>query len=332
MSLDSPDFTFDPRKIRLLKEVARLGTVAATASALHLTPSAVSQQLAGLSREVGVPLLERHGRGVTLTGQARLLLSHADAVQEQLELTRAALSSWSGGSVGEVRIGALATGMGALVGPAIARLRHERPALSIRAVEVDGEDAVAMLDVGDLDVIINSNFLGAPTRHDARYHRIDLLTDVLDAVLPAGHPLADTRGVRLADLAGEVWVGADPRDSCGHVVTGACAAAGFVPDTRHRCKEWDAVAALVSAGAGVALIPRLAGPLRQKNVVICPILGQPAARVLFVLVRAGRQFDPATSTVLDALQAIAAIRPDRIAPRAVDERRSAIEIDPPQYL
>lgn len=272
----------------------------------------MSQQLAGLSRELGVPLLERHGRGVALTGQARLLLLHADAVQEQLELTRAALASWSSGSVGEVRIGALSTGIGALVAPAIARLRTERPSLVLSATEVDGQDAVSLLDAGELDVIISSDFLGAPTRQDARYHRVDLITDVLDAVLPAGHPLANPEGIRLADLSDEVWIGADPRDSCGHIVTGVCATAGFVPDIRHRCKEWDAVAALVSAGAGVALIPRLAGPLRAKDVVICPVLGQPAARMLFVLARAGTHLDPGTAAVVEVLQDIAEGRSDGV--------------------
>jgi len=317
MAINSPDFTIDLRKIRLLRELARLGTVAAAAAALHLTPSAVSQQLAGLSRELGVPLLERNGRGVTLTGQARLLLSHAEAVQEQLELTRTALSSWSTGNVGEVRIGSLATGIGALVGPAIARLGTERPSLAVRTWEADGEAALALLDAGELDVIITTDFLGAPTRQDARYHRTDLIVDVLDAVMPLGHPLANPRGVRLEDLAGEVWVGADPGDSCGHIVTGVCAVAGFVPDTRHHCKEWDAVAALVAAGAGVALIPRLAFPLRQRDVLICPVLGQPAARLLFTLTRAGTQLDPGTAAVIELLREIASLRPDGITAPAV---------------
>lgn len=305
MAIPSQDFTIDLRKLRLLRELDRRGTVAATAAAMHLTPSAVSQQLAGLSRELGVPLLERRGRGVVLTGQARLVLTHADAVQQQLEMARSALASWSEGTVGEVRIGSLATGIAALVAPAMARLRNERPDLVVKTTECDGDEALAMLDAGELDLIIASDFLGAPPRSDARYHRIDLVVDVMDAVLPAGHPLADPNGVSLADLAGEVWVGAEPGDSCSHITAGVCSAAGFVPDTRHHCKEWDAVAALVAAGAGVALIPRLAYPLRQKNLEICPVVGQPASRVLFALVGAGSQVDPGTSAVLDMLQAVA---------------------------
>jgi len=90
----SRDFTIDLRRLRVLRELDQRGTVAATAAALHLTPSAVSQQLAALAREMGVPLLERRGRGVRLTGQARLLLEHAGAVQAQLERARADLAAW----------------------------------------------------------------------------------------------------------------------------------------------------------------------------------------------------------------------------------------------
>src|SRR6185437_328922 len=105
----SRDFTIDLRRLRVLRELEQRGTVAATASALHLTPSAVSQQLAGLSREVGAQLLEKHGRGVRLTGQARVLLSHATVVQEQLERARADLAAWQEGELGEVRVAAMST-------------------------------------------------------------------------------------------------------------------------------------------------------------------------------------------------------------------------------
>src|SRR3954469_9785348 len=103
----SRDFIFDLRRLRVLRTLEQRGTVAAAAEALHLTPSAVSQQLAGLSRDVGVQLLEKHGRGVRLTGQARVLLSHATVVQGQLELARADLASWQDGVLGQVTVAGL---------------------------------------------------------------------------------------------------------------------------------------------------------------------------------------------------------------------------------
>src|SRR6195952_6123451 len=115
MRPSSRDFTIDVRRLRVLREVERRGTVSAAAGALHLTPSAVSQQLAGLSRDLGVPLLVKQGRGVRLTGQAHVLLEHAALVEEQLDRARADLEAWGEGIVGHGKVGGLSTGIAALV-------------------------------------------------------------------------------------------------------------------------------------------------------------------------------------------------------------------------
>jgi DNA-binding transcriptional LysR family regulator len=306
------DFTVDWRKLRLLHELDRRGTIAATAEAMHLTPSAVSQQLAGLARDIGVPLLERRGRTVVLTGQARLLLDHAEGMRELAERARAALDAWADGTVGHVRVGSLSTGITALVAPAIVRLAGDRPGLTVRVSEQEPGDALDLLDSGELEIAVTVDFPGAPARQDARYRRADLIADVMDAVVPLGHPLASRPAVDLTELAGEVWVGAAESDACRHIVTGICAAAGFAPDIQHYCREWDAVAALVAAGVGVSLIPRSAQPLRPRLAVL-PVVGAPASRLLYALVRAGTEQDPGTAAVLGALSAVAAERPDGIA-------------------
>jgi DNA-binding transcriptional LysR family regulator len=314
------DFTVDWRKLRLLHELDRRGTIAATAEAMYLTPSAVSQQLAGLARDIGVPLLERRGRTVVLTGQARVLLSYAEGMRELAERTRAALDGWEDGTVGHVRVGALATGITTLAAPAIARLRQERPSLIVRVSEQEPVEALELLDGGEVEIAVTVDYPGAPSRQDARYRRIDLIDDVMDAVVPADHPLAGRRSVELAELAGETWVGAAASDACGHIVTGICAASGFAPDVRYYCREWDAVAALVAAGAGVALIPRSAQPLRPRGLAVLPVAGTPATRLLFALVRAGSEQDPGTAATLDALSAVAIVRPDGVRDRPRSDR------------
>jgi DNA-binding transcriptional LysR family regulator len=306
------DFTVDWRKLKLLHELDRRGTIAATAEAMYLTPSAVSQQLAALAREVGVPLLERRGRSVVLTGQARVLLAHAEEMRELAERTRAALDAWSEGTEGYVRVGSLATGIAALVGPAIVRLRGERPGLTIRVSEQEPDEALDLLDAGELEIAVTVDYPGAPAREDARYRRVDLISDVMDAVVPAGHPLAGQPTVSLTELACDVWVGAAASDACGHIMTGICATAGFSPDVQYHCREWDAVAALVAAGVGVALIPRSAQPLRPRGLAVIPVVGAPATRLLFALTRAGTEQDPGTRAALEALEAVAAARPDGV--------------------
>lgn len=305
MTSVSRDFTIDLRRLRVLRELEQRGTVAATAVALHLTPSAVSQQLAGLSREVGVPLLEKHGRGVRLTGQARVLLQHAVVVHEQLERARADLAAWDTGSIGEVRIGSLTTGITSLVAPAFALLRSERPGLVVRISEAEPPEIFTALDAGDLDVVVSSDYPDGPARHDPRYHRVDLLADAMDVVLPVGHHLASTDGVRLSAFAAECWVGSDAGDPCSQILMAVCAAAGFSPDITHRSKEWGAVAAMVAAGCGVALVPRLAQPLPVEGLVACPVVGSPASRQIFAAVRAGAQHDAVIAAVLETLGTVA---------------------------
>ena len=163
------------------------------------------------------------------------------------------------------------------------------------------------LDLGDLDVIVASDYPDGPPRNDPRYHRVDLLEDPMDVVLPTGHPLARSQGIRLETLASEAWVGSVVGDPCSQIMQAVCAAAGFSPDIAHRCDEWSAVGALVAAGCGVALIPRLAQPL-PDDVVVCPVVGTPATRQIFAAVRAGAQSDQVVAAVLETLSAVAAER------------------------
>jgi DNA-binding transcriptional LysR family regulator len=306
----SRDFIFDLRRLRVLRTLEQRGTVAAAAEALHLTPSAVSQQLAGLSRDVGVQLLEKHGRGVRLTGQARVLLSHATVVQGQLELARADLASWQDGVLGQVTVAGLSTAISGVVAPAIGELRMSRPSLDIRVMEEEPPTLFSRLDAGEVDIAIAADYRDAPSRHDPRYHRVDLITDIMDVVVPQGHPLANVNGVKLSDFAAEPWVGTGLDNPCAQIMLAVCAVAGFSPDVRHHCTEWDAVAALVAAGAGVALVPRLAQPLRQAGLVVCPVRGTTASRTIFAAVRSGAQNDPSTAVVLDTLRGVAARHPD----------------------
>jgi DNA-binding transcriptional LysR family regulator len=298
----SRDFTIDLRRLRILRELEQRGTVAATAAALHLTPSAVSQQLAALARELGVPVLERRGRGVRLTGQARLLLEHAGVVQAQLERARADLAAWDEGQLGFVTIGGFSTAIAGLVVPAMRQLAGARPGIRLTVVEAEPPDIFTRLDTGDIDVAIAVDHRRGPSRQDGRYARVDLLADPLDAVLRPDHPAADAGGVRLTDLAADPWISGNPGDFCSEVILALCATAGFSPAVRHHSNDWQTIAALVAAGAGVALIPRLAQPLHQDGLVVCPVREHHAVRNIFAAVRAGAERDPVLSVVLDELR------------------------------
>src|SRR3954451_18855504 len=134
-------FMVDLRRLRALRAVADHGTLAAAADALHLTPSAVSQQLSGLERDVGHPLLEPSGRSVRLTPAAHVLLGHADALFAQLERMEGDLAAQGRTARGELRLGGFPTALAGLLAPAAQALRKTAPQVNIRVHEAETDEA-----------------------------------------------------------------------------------------------------------------------------------------------------------------------------------------------
>ncbi|MHC3470406.1 LysR substrate-binding domain-containing protein [Streptomyces sp. 7R007] len=303
----SRPFTVDLRRLAVLREVQRRGTLARAAEALHLTPSAVSQQLATLAREVGAPLTERDGRGVRLTGQARVLLAHADVIAAQLERARADLAAYGEGGRGSVTIGCFSSAILGLLPEVLAQLGERLPDVRVDVVEAEPPDLFTALDAGQVDVAVAVDFAAAPPHTDVRYERVDLCADVLDLVVPAGHRLAGRERVRLRELAREAWIVGAAESCCGAVARSVCAAAGFTPEIRHAVNDWGALAALVEAGQGVALIPRLVREVyAHRRVTVLPTKGEAPSRNVFAAVRAGAEADPVLSAVLNRLRHAAA--------------------------
>lgn len=294
----------DLRRLRALRELADRGTIAATADALHLTPSAVSQQLAALEREVGQPLLEPNGRTVRLTPAATAVLAHADALFSEVERMDATLAALAGGAVGDVRMGAFSTAIRGLIVPAVALLHERAPGLRPVVRDLEAPEVFDAIALGDLDVGISMEHGRAPARDDERFARFDLMRDVLDVALPADHALAGD-DLALHELAGEEWIVPPDGWSCEDVIRVSCSAAGFTPRVAHRSHDWTAIMALVGAGLGVAVVPRLAQDPPPPGVVIRRLHGEPAARHLFITCRRGGEEHPATGAVIAAIQDVA---------------------------
>ncbi|MEU6119513.1 LysR family transcriptional regulator [Streptomyces sp. NPDC047117] len=297
---------WDIKKLRILRTLGELGTVTATAEALHMTPSAVSQQLTGLAKQLGVTLLQAHGRRVRLTDAAHLVLRHADAVFAQLERADAELLGYLQGEVGEVQVGAFSTAIPALVVPAVERLRKTHPGLVVRVREAEAAEAYELLSEGSVDLAL-SLAAHAPTPRDPKFARLSLLADPLDVALPAGHPLAAEPGLRLADLAGEPWI-FGRSGPWSEITTTVCENAGFVPEQAHAAADWAAILSMVAAGMGVALVPRMAmRPERGGAGVAVRVLhaDQPRRHVV-AAVRRGAEDAPGMSRALAALHQAAA--------------------------
>ena len=296
---------WDVKKLRILRTLRDRGTVTETAEVLLMTPSAVSQQLTNLARQLGVPLLEAQGRRVRLTDAAHLVLRHAEVVFAQLERADAELAGYLLGEAGEVRIGAFSTAVPALVVPAVRLLRaDDRPGPDVRVREAEAAQAYELLLSGDVDLAL-SLAAHAPTAADPRFALFPLLSDPLDVALPLGHRLARTPGLRLADLSREPWIfgGSGP---WSQITTAACEAAGFVPEQAHSAAGWTAILAMVEAGMGIALVPRMASRERSDAVVIRVLETDRPRRHVVAAVRQGAERGPAVARVLSALGEVAA--------------------------
>lgn len=298
-------FMIDLVHLRTLRELRERGTVTATGAALHMTPSAVSQQIAALSRVVGAPLLVRHGRRVRLTPQATILLGHAELVHAQLEQAQADLAAFDAGEVGVVGVAAFATAIKALVVPALSALARARPRLALTVDEVEAPDCFSRLDAGLVDIVVTVDYALGPSRVDPRYHRTTLCRDPLRAVVPREHRLARDRHVDITDLASEGWIVGTDGHPCFDITMAAYVAACLTPRIVHRTNDWGAVTALVAGGAGVALVPALALDKDQQGIVALTVRPNEPARNIYAAVRKGSENAPHIAAVLGALQAVA---------------------------
>jgi DNA-binding transcriptional LysR family regulator len=295
----------DLRRLRLLRELNQRGTIAAVADALQFTPSAVSQQLAMLEREAGVPLLERAGRGVRLTDAALGLVDHADALLERAAVAEADLAAAAGTVAGRGRIAGFQSVLLRIIIPAITALARDAPGLRCEAIEAEPEVALPALALGDIDLVVGDEWQHQPLRLPEGVERHELLRDPVNVVLPARHPVARRHqgAVPLAELAGEAW-------STGHVgiaweemTQRTCRGlGGFDPDIRHRANDATISLALVARGLAVTLLPDLPLPKRYPGITVRPIAEGSVSREIFAATRTADAARPSTQALVAAMR------------------------------
>ena len=299
------------RRLRLLHELHERGTIAAVADALQFTPSAVSQQLALLEREAGVPLLERAGRGVRLTDAALVLVDHADALLEHAELAEADLAAAAGTVTGRGRIAGFRSVMLWLALPAVEALARDAPRLRCEVIEAEPEQALPALALGDIDLVLGDEWQHHPRRLPQGVQRHDLLRDRVNVVLPAGHPATrrHENAVPLAELAGEAWTTGHAGMGWEEMTQRTCRElGGFDPDIRHRANDATISLALVARGLAVTLLPDLPMLGVEPGVAVRPIAEGSVSRAIFAATRSADAARPSTQALLAAVRdAVAAL-------------------------
>ncbi|UCM86687.1 LysR family transcriptional regulator [Streptomyces marincola] len=306
-------------RLRVLHAISQHGSVSAAAGALHVTTSAVSQQMAKLEREAGQRLLAKNGRGVRLTDAGRLLSEHAGRILAQVELAHADLEAQHGRAVGELLVGAFATAARGLFPRALAALRAGHPRLEPRLREMEPQDALRELDRGALDLAVVLDWYNRPLAVPGGLSRQALLDDVADVAMPDDHPLARRDRVDLEDFADDPWVSWPPGAVCHEWLLFTLRGRGIEPRVTHTAAEHHTQLALIAAGLGVAVAPRLGRAPVPAGVAVVPVR-RTITRRLYAVWRAGDDRRPSVAAAVGALRAAA---------RSVAQDQEAIDATAP---
>ncbi len=295
----------DSRRLRVLLEVAHSGSLAAAADELGYTPSAVSQQIRALEREVGTVVLERRGRGVALTEPGRALAGHAQRIVDALAAAEAEVEAIAGLRAGGLRFGWFSTAGAIVVPRAIARFRERHPEIELLLEEADPDECAHRLAEGELDLAVVYEFaLDEPLPSELRLMR--LLEDRLHIALPPDHRLADRRRIQMAELSDEAWIQGVRHGSTLATLPAACREAGFEPHIAFKTDDPMAWQGLVAAGVGVAVIPQLTLPTARPDIAVRELDAPSLVRNVSVAMPRGRYCPPAVDAMALALREVAA--------------------------
>jgi DNA-binding transcriptional LysR family regulator len=289
-------YMLDARKLRMLAELDRLGTIAAVARELRLTAPGVSMQLATLEREVGLQLTVRTGRTVTLTPAGRLLASHGHEIVDRISLAEMEVAALREGAAGLYRVAAFPSAMRTLVAGAWRSLADGRGSgIQLRATELEPQDALAALVAGEVELAVIHSYsnISEGELPGVQASRIAIEPVWLATRAPGGS--ADLRDYSSVD-----WIVPGHSLSCFEMIQRACGLAGFTPRTVATATDFASQLALVAAGVGVALVPQLAVATVPDGVHLHD-LSEPVYRHISVATRSGAEADAGMRTVRELI-------------------------------
>lgn len=305
----------DVRRLKVLCEVARCGSLSGAADALSYTASAISQQIAALEREAGVTLLERRSRGVVLTEAGVLLVSHAELVLAQLEAAEVALRDLSELRRGQLRLASFATAGATIVPRAVDEFQLRHPDVDVRVEQATTREGIERLRAGRLDLVLTVDLDPAPDLDIE-----ELFVDPFRLALHRRHPRAGASELRLAELVDEKWINVPPNISGGDVLVRSFARLGRTVAVAYESDDYTAIHELVGAGLGVALLPDLALFPANEDVVLRPLGPDAPSRSIQAVTRRDGLRAPAATAMLDILRTI---EPRRRAARQLEPQPEA---------
>ncbi len=269
------------RHLRYFVAVAEQESFSRAAQALHVSQSAISEQIADLEREVGIQLLDRGARKTLLTQSGMVFLQHARRVLEEANNALVQTQRAERGEVGTLRIGFFAGSVGEGFPMLVRSFRQSHPHVELSLMEMTPVEQWAALEDGRIDL----GFTRIPEpqfRREIRHETLRL--DPIVAILPRDHPRADVKRLDLKDLANDPFIisARDVSPAVYDKVTELCAEAGFVPNIASTSSVWSSVILMVQSGEGVALLPLNHQQSLTKDLVFVPLKSKDATVALCI--------------------------------------------------
>jgi DNA-binding transcriptional LysR family regulator len=305
----------DVRRLRVLREVIARGSFSAAADSLHLSQSAVSQQIAVLEREVGIPLLERTSEGPKLTDAGEALMEHGDAVICRLEEAEREIAQIAGLEGGRLRLASFSTANATLITPALSLFRRRFPKVELGFMEADPEITFPGLKRGDFDLAVVFDYPAFPLDFSRDVEAEMIYEEPMRLALPPGHPLAAAKSVRIEDLADEDWLCGAMPSSCRYQVINLCREAGFEPRITFQSEDYGVIKGFVAGGLGVSILPELAGD--HPGIELRSVRGSKPVRRVWAVTRETDARPPAAGQMLNILREVCREYRDQPKLRAV---------------
>ena len=266
-----------------------------------MSQSAVSQHVSALERAVGQRVLDRTSRPMELTEAGVILVRHARAVVARLDTAEQEVAALVGRRSGRLRLGAFPTALATFLPAVLARYKAQRPTVNLSVVDDHMPRLHDRLLDGELDLAITYDHPALPELARSGIDRVHLFDDTYRALLPPAHPLTARRSLRLADLAGETWIGGSPASAWFRILRLSCRDAGFDPKPALTSDDYIGLQAFVAAGLGVAVVPGLAATPAGPRVEVREIRAPTPGRRVWVA-RVDDAFpSPAAQTMIDTL-------------------------------
>jgi DNA-binding transcriptional LysR family regulator len=296
----------DVRRMAVLREVAERGSFSAAADALHLTQSAVSQQITALERESGHQLVVRGRNGVRLTEPGQVVVEHAVAILDRLRAAEEELDSLAALEGGRLRLAAFPSVGATIVPEALRAFRARYPKVRIGLVEAEPEQSLPALRTGEVDLALAYDYpdLASPLSHEG-LERTLLFAEPLLLALPYGHPLAAQPAVSLADARAETWLAGAPGSTCNLMVRQLADRLGLELDFSFEANDDTIMLGLVASGVGIALLPRLCLRAPPAGVVVRRLNPPDHERHVWAVTRASSRPVPAVRVMVETLRATA---------------------------